>query len=327
MPLSTSSFESTPTASAVSRKGIAGLLAIIVFALAGFEIAARFVVERKSKVQREVNEEYAEAIHIRRGSPSGSKQLLIVGNSLVGHGIDLDELRKDLPPNWQAHRFWIYATGYDDWYFGLRRLFAEGSRPDVVAVVFAAMHWNMKEIRGDYSAQYLFRTSDIWQVKSQVGLNKTVTSGLLLSRFSKAYALRTEIRKQVLDKIMPDLPAMYSLFKPGPIRNIPDEQVVEVATRRIGAYNDIVRQYGARLVLIVPPIPPAFDPHDEALRTAAARNGVAIAVPSDGKDLPPTEFADDIHLTPAGATRFTRVLAGVLKNELESGDQRKSTTE
>jgi hypothetical protein len=316
MPLSTSSFESTPVAEKAGRKGIVALLIVILSLASAFELGVRMVVERKSKVQREVNSDYAEAVAIRRGPPPAPKQLLVVGNSLVGHGIDLDELKKDLPANWRAHEFWIYATGYDDWLFGLRRLFAAGSRPDVVAVVFAAMHWNQTGIRGDYSAQYLFNAGDIPRVSSEVGLDKTRTTGLLLARFSKAYAIRADIRKVVLDRILPDLPQMYNLFKPGPPRQFSDPELLNVVTRRIAAYKAITDRYGARLILIVPPIPPAFDPHDNAMREAAARNGVRILIPQDGKDLPASEFADDIHLTPDGATKFTAVLSNALKSDL-----------
>ena len=231
MPLSTSSFESTPVASPARIKGIAVVLLMIAVPLLSFEIATRVVIEHKSKVQREVNREYAEAIEIRKGSQSQPRQLLIVGNSLVGHGIDLDELRRNLSPEWQAHEFWIYNTSYDDWYFGLRRLFAAGSRPEVVAVVFAAMHWNENGIRGDYSSQYLFQTSDIPLVRSQLGLDKTMSSSLYLARFSKAYAIRSDIRKVLLNQLLPDLPQMYDLFKPGPPRHISDEQILEVAVQ------------------------------------------------------------------------------------------------
>ena len=189
------------------------LLGIIAVLLVSFEIATRIVIERKSKVQRTVNAEYLDAIGIRR-SLSGPKQLLVIGNSLVGYGIAFGELQKRLPPRWQAHEYWIYNTNYDDWYFGLRRLFADGSRPDVVAIVFAAMHWNASGIRGDYSSQYLFQTRDIPSVSARLDLDRTATASLLFSRFSKAYALRSEVRKVLLDLLMPDLPQMYSLFKP-----------------------------------------------------------------------------------------------------------------
>jgi hypothetical protein len=171
------------------------LLALIAVLLAGLEVFARVIVEPHSKVQRMVNEEYQTAVHLRKTPGSKTKNILIVGNSLVGQGIDFGALQQNLPADWKAHRFWIANTYYMDWYFGLRRLFAEGSRPDVVAIIFPALHLCVSTIRGDYFSHYLMQTQDLMQVRTQLGLDRTTTANLLFARFSKFYAIRSEIRK------------------------------------------------------------------------------------------------------------------------------------
>ncbi len=314
---STSSSESLLSRSQLTTKTLVVLLATILFTLIAFEAVTRIVIERKSKVQRMVNEEYLAAIHLGSDSGNARKNLLIVGNSLVGHGIDLPELQEHLPPNWDAHRYWIYNTSYTDWYFGLKRLFLEGSRPDVVAVVFAAMHWEAEGTRGDYAAQYLFETRDIPAIKERLDLDKTATISLLLSRYSKFYAMRSEIRKVLLNQILPDLPQMFSLLQPGPTLHMADSELIKVATTRIKAYKDLVCSYNAQLVLIVPPVPRPREEHQEALRVAAARTGVTILMPLTASDLRASDFADDVHLTPAGAKIFTSKLTTELVPALE----------
>ncbi|MBV9266689.1 MAG: hypothetical protein JO061_11025 [Acidobacteriaceae bacterium] len=284
------------------------LLAIIALSLIGFELFARVVIERNSKVQRMVNEEYQEAIHIRHATGAGPKQLLIVGNSLVGHGLDFDEVQRDMPAGWEAHRFWIYNTNYDDWYFGLRRVFARGGRPDAVAVVFAALNWYATGIRGDYSSQYLFEARDLSEVQSRLDLTSTTTSSLLFARFSKAFALRSEVRKVLLNALVPDLPEMYSLFKPGIAQPLTDRQVVAIVAPRIQAYRDIARQFGSSLIVIVPPIERPKEEHQAAMRAAAAEAGVPIFMPMSCADVAHSEFADDMHLDPAGAKRWTAAM-------------------
>ncbi len=284
------------------------LLAVMAALLAMFEFGTRTVIEHRSKVQSMVNREYTGAIQIRRpGIPGGSsfKQLLVVGNSLVGHGIDLDELRKGLPPEWQASRFWIYNTGYTDWHFGLRRLFADGSRPNTVAVVFAAMRWWSTGIRGDYSSQYVFQTRDLPQIASEANLDKTETSGLFLARYSKFYALRSDIRKVLLDSLMPDLPRMYDLFKPGSSRRFTDQELIPLFAERIKTYRTIVETYGSKLILIVPPVPRPGEEHQQAIRIAARNAGVQVVMPMSCSDVPATDFLDDVHLTPEGAKLYT----------------------
>ncbi len=194
----------------------------------------------------------------------------------------------------------------------------DGSRPDAIAIVMAAMNWNASGIRGDYSSQYLFRSADIPAVQSQLGLDRSTASGLLLSRFSKAYALRGEVRKIILNQIIPDLPRMYALFQPGPARHIPDERVVEVASRRMASYKDVAAAYGIPIIAVVPPITPPNEEYHSALRTAASRAGIQIAIPTEARNLPPSDFADDIHLSKRGASVFTEQLGKVLGGNLTS---------
>jgi hypothetical protein len=306
-----SSTSSSETAAPLKRRAaitMAGLLVLLAVALIGFELFARVIVERGSKVQRMVNTEYLDAIRLRHAAPGQPKQLLIVGNSLVGHGIDLDEVKKDLPANWQVHRFWIYNTSYEDWYFGLRRLFADGSRPDAIAVVFAAMHWYAPGIRGDYSAQYLFQASDLRDVQSHLDLSGTAASGLLFAHYSKFFALRGEIRKVLLERAIPDLPQMNALFKPGTPRQFSEADVVHFVTPRMKVFRDLAAQYGVRLIFIVPPIRDADQEHHSGIQHAAQQAGVPVLIPLSARNLKPSDFEDDVHLTPAAATGFTSVL-------------------
>jgi hypothetical protein len=307
MLLSTSSSERKDHSSRLALATIL-LLAGIAALLVGLEVFARVIVERKSKVQKMVNEEYQAAIHLRKTPDSKTKQILILGNSLVGQGIDLDALRRTLPPDWTAHRFWIYNTYYQDWYFGLRRLFAEGSRPDVVAILFPALHLCVDTIRGDYFSHYLMQTQDLLQVRTRLGLDRTTTANLLFARVSKFYAIRSEIRKVFLQSLMPDLPQMYNLMKPREGWDLTDQQVIDICAERLAVYRKIAEAYGSKLVLLVPPIPRPSAEHHDALRTAARRAGVETIIPMAYADVPKGEFIDDIHLSPVGAELYTRKL-------------------
>ena len=319
MPLSTSSSKVILGQPAALRKGsITILLAIIALLLAGFEVFTRVVIERASNVQREVNQQYREAISIRRRTgPAGTKQLLIVGNSLVGHDLDFHAIQKAVQPEWQAHEFWIYATAYEDWYYGLRRLFAEGATPDVVAITFAAMHWETSGIRGDYGSLYMFRPQDIPRIGAEADLDRTKTSNLLFARFSKFYALRSEVRKQAFQALIPDLPALYSLFKPTASHHRPAYEVASIIEPRLERMAELVRQHGAKLILIVPPVPRPGEEYHAELLNAARKAGIQrVVMPMRYADLPPGDFSDDVHLSPYGAKVFTDQLIGPLRNAL-----------
>ena len=319
VPLSTSSSDYViGRRASLDKAAIPVVLTLILGLLVGLEVFTRVVVERHSKVQEEVNREYREAVAIHGRQAAGEPgELLVVGNSLVGQDLDFALLVKGLEPEWQTHRFWIHATGYEDWYYGLRRLFAAGARPKVVAVTLAAMHWRSSAIRGDYASLYLFRPWDIPAVGAAAGLDRTTTSDLLFARFSRFYALRSEVRKEVLKIIFPDLPRMYDLFKPTAAQPLTPREVMPVIGPRVKAMNELTQAYGAKLVLIVPPVPrPGQEFHPE-LRKAAREAGAEAVIPLDCGNLPRGDFEDDVHLTGAGAKVFTEKLIGPLREALK----------
>ncbi len=324
MLLSISSSKPEPPQVRQVSKTVVVLVLAIFGILAGLEFFTRLYVERRSRVQREVNLEYNAAVRIRHSPDPNRKQILIVGNSLVGHGIDMDTLKRDLPHDWQIHRFWIYNTGYEDWYFGLRRLFAEGARPDAVAVVFAALHWYANDIRGEYSSQYMFESRDIPRISAELDLDRTTASSLLFARYSKFFALRSEIRKAILMRLVPDLPNMYALFRPAAQHHMEDRDVLAVLTKRIEACRALTDKYGASLVLIVPPIPRARDEHQNEIRIAAKRAGVDLIMPMSKADTPRQYFADDIHLNPEGARVFSSAVGRSLGPALTRSSSQES---
>jgi len=72
-----------------------------------------------------------------RGAPqslANQRPFLLVGNSLLLYGVDLDRLHELTSGRMQIYPIFLEATGYYDWLYGLRRLFRQGSRPQVVVV-------------------------------------------------------------------------------------------------------------------------------------------------------------------------------------------------
>src|SRR5438552_6110208 len=101
----------------------------------GAEAAARIALDRISKIQHRTMDEYRLARAIGTESPGGRPSVLIVGNSLLDEGVRFERVRDGLRQEWDARRFVVENTSYYDWYYGLKRLFREGARPDIVIVV------------------------------------------------------------------------------------------------------------------------------------------------------------------------------------------------
>jgi hypothetical protein len=164
------------------------------------------------------------------------------------------------------------------------------------------------------------QTQDLLQVRRQLGLDRTTTANLLFARISKFYAIRSEIRKVLLQSLMPDLPRMYNLVKPGEAWDLTDQQVIDICVERLTAYRKIMEAYGSKLVLLVPPIPRPSAEHHDALRIAAQRAEVETVIPMAYADVPRGEFIDDIHLSPAGAEIYTRKLVQTLTARMNTWD-------
>ncbi|MDQ2840142.1 MAG: hypothetical protein M3Y72_03705 [Acidobacteriota bacterium] len=321
MHSSTFSFEPALVRAATSRgRGIAIPLAIIASILILLEALTWSVVEKRSKLQQTINQEYREAVGIRRGSEGGRKQLLILGNSLVGYDIDFGMLTRELGPNWRARQFWIHNTAYEDWRFGMRRLFAEGSRPDVVCLVLAGGNWRAAGIRGDYSSPYMFQAADIPAIGSELNYNRTQTSSLLFARFSRFYAVRSEIRKAVLQFLLPDLPQMYELFQPRASKPLSATEVLATIKPRIEKVHRTAQLNGTKLILIVPPVPRPGQEYLQELSSAAREVGIDALTPVSYADMTAADFMDDTHLTPAGAAIFTSKLMPSLRSALNAQD-------
>ena len=141
----------------MTKRAIIVLLSLVMLALLSSELLARFVVQSHSNVEVMMRKEHEEALRLSPASNGRPKQLLIVGSSFVGMDLDVALLRQQLAPAWEVHRYWLYNTLYNDWYYGLKRLLDEGSRPDAIAVTFATTSYYGSGIRGDYSSYHLFQ--------------------------------------------------------------------------------------------------------------------------------------------------------------------------
>src|SRR5581483_2047859 len=155
------------------------------------EGGARLMLDRVSKIQRRTAEEFRLAQTIGADT-CGRKHMLLVGNSLLDEDVRFDRVRDALAGDWDARRFVIEQTYYYDWYYGLKRLFREGARPDVVIVMLTSRQWIHPDVRGDYSAQYLIGTADLLDAARDLALNATQATDLVVANASKFWGTRAE---------------------------------------------------------------------------------------------------------------------------------------
>jgi len=279
-------------------------VAILIYG--GAEAGARLGFSRISKLHHRIMTEQQAALAIRP-APSGSPPtLLVVGNSLLLEGLDFPRFTKEVSPRFQASRFVVEGTAYNDWYFTLRTLFRHGMRPDVVALGFNAPQLATDEIRGDFPSRFLLDVQDIWPIARASHADLTTTSSLYAAHFSTFYGGRSELRSVLMGRIFPRLTIMWqrSIFNVAVIP--PDAVLVPVLAPRLKALSDLCGEYGARFVFL---IPPTMQHGDVAIVEAGKQGGVSVLRPVRNFSLGLGFYQDGLHLNQSGAAVFTEAAA------------------
>src|SRR6266436_3819390 len=179
------------------------LVVICVIILVGLEIFSVYLVKHHSLTYARVSRQYGEAINVRPPRPGEPTSVLLVGNSLLLSGVDLDRLHELTSDRMRIYPIFLEATGYYDWLYGLRRLFRRGARPQVVVVGLPVDLFIGTGVRQDYSPLMLFDVRDVLGVASDLRLDNTATSNLLLEHSSTFWDRRSALRAEVLRRIVP----------------------------------------------------------------------------------------------------------------------------
>jgi hypothetical protein len=302
MPSSISNSERSRTSRAVVIL-LASLAALCVLVEGG----TRFVVGDLSNTLRRIRTESTQAKAI--GSDRRGEELLIVGNSLLIAGVDVGALNEPLGPRWRGVRFGIEQTTYYDWYYGLRRLTAAGARPSAIVVCLEPRHLVGTSVRTEIFAHYLMRMSDTLSVSRALDLHPSGTADLFLANISAFWALRKEIRKNLLGRLMPELPKLTRMMTRGGGSPPPQmDELLSTGRVRLEALRDTANAAGARLILVL--MPPVSSEQTPALQELGAELGISILAPLTDQELQPGDYdLDQYHLSSQGRLRFTRELA------------------
>jgi hypothetical protein len=301
------------------RTGLrASLLLVLILALlaTALEAACRLAVPRISQIEHRVVEEHR-VVLASGNAPAAGFQAIVLGNSLLEAGIRFDEARRLLSPEIDARRWVIHDTFYFDWYYGLRRLFADGCRPDVVVLVLTPRQLVRSKIRGNYFGYHLMRMADLFSVASDLGLSNTETSSLAFANLSAFFGLGAEVRKWLAGQVFQDLPELTKLMigeRTGPLVEGPIESI---CLQRLRALRQLTAQHGAGFVLVIPPT----SGNTSEVECAAARRtgslaGVSVLEPVPVNSLLIDHYADGFHLNTRGAEIFTRSFVEAIRKEL-----------
>ena len=307
-----SSISSSKSPALVHARVLLGICAILVLF---FEICANYLLKRNSETYARVSQQYAEAVKVRPSRMGEPASVLMVGNSLLMEGIDVDRLQELTSSKMRIYPIFLEATGYYDWLYGLQRLFRQGARPQVVVLGVGVNSFLQNSVRQDYAPMMFFDIRDVLGAASDLNLDRTATSNLLLAHSSVFWDTRGVIRTQVLRRMVPHCKELFSLVKLKPALP-PGPELAAITTARIRSLRQLCEAHGARLIILVPPTPSS----QQAVRLmaiASQKVGVNSLVPIDPATLSEKFYQpDELHLNSEGAALFTSALATYLPVEI-----------
>jgi len=285
------------------------LLALAGCYLGALELAARLLLPHLSQAQHRIAADYRVARSLPRTWPDGSASVLIVGNSLLVDGIDRMDLQRRMP-GYHVALYPVEGTLYLDWYFGLRRLFSEGSRPALVVLAVSVRHVLSDSTDGDAFARSMMNMSDLPEVSRAAKLDMMSTSSYFFANLSEWLGTRAWTRDALLEKWLPGAPLLAAhLWTRAAALPV---TATHLAAARLHKMQELCNSYGGGFALLIPPALHAGGT-ESALVAQAARLGVPVLLPFGPGEMPAEAFADGFHLNSQGAARFTERTAVLLR--------------
>jgi len=293
------------------------LAAICVLLMLVFEIGSVYLLNHQSATYARISRQYDEALKMRPAGVGEPPSVLMVGNSLLLHGVQVDRLQEMTSSRMRLYPIFLEATGYYDWLYGLHGLFLRGARPQVVVLGVGVNYFLENGVRQDYVPMMFFNARDTFAVASDLKLDRTATSNLLLAHSSTFWDTRSAIRMQVLNHLVPHLENLFSLVNQKPA--VPEgREFAEISVPRLQRLRELCEANGARLVLLVPP---TLDSENAVSQMVAASEaaGVDVSVPIDPMTLSAKFYQPDgMHLNRDGAVIFTSALAEDLPEKVKA---------
>ncbi len=302
------------------RLGAALVVAACVLAtLLGLEVISRVVLVDASRDLHRFRG-YAEAA--RDLGRAAAFRVALVGNSATDRGVDPELLASSLSGSLgqplQAGKFVADASRINDWYHILNHYFW---RPGVSADLFVVTFYENDIEDGNAieigrMARFFTDRAD-WPSVFDVDLPAAGDRiEFLVATGWASFALRSRIRERALGLAVPGYqPFAVALNEANAShlrRRAAPGPAAPSGYRALDRLLAAARAHGSRLVFVAYPTPVPYDIPAESARRIAEAGMTLLDLRTFATDLQPRRYADDVHLTPEGASLYSRRLAEAL---------------
>lgn len=248
----------------------------------------------------------------------GPRSVLIVGNSLVLHGIDVPAVEQALGTGYAATKLSIVDSGYLDWLYGIMSLFDRGSQPE--ALVLAISPTQLVEDRPPTgtTARMLWTTPNLVRYALERRPGLTAVSNRLFEHFSEFFAIRSRLRQDARRLLIPGYEAMSRrYFIPAGDSSSDTTHDETIAEARLRTLDSVCAKRRVRFVFLLIPTNTAGDRGlEQTLVAAGERAGVPVLVPVSNGGLDAQWLLDGYHLNANGAYAFSTRAGVALAAEL-----------
>jgi hypothetical protein len=293
-------------------KRIVSLLGACVALLALCEVGATWATARL-KSRQTVRDDVRAASAV-----GGPRSVLIVGNSLVLHGIDAPAVEQALGTGYAATKLSIVDSGYLDWLYGIMSLFDRGSQPE--ALVLAISPTQLVEDRPPTgtTARMLWTTPNLVRYALERRPGLTAVSDRIFEHFSEFFAIRSRLRQDARRLIVPGYETMSRRYFAPTLDPSSDTTHDErIAAARLSALDSICAKRRVRFVFLLIPTHTVGDRGlEQTLVAAGERAGVPVLVPVSNGALDTQWLLDGYHLNATGAYAFSTRAGVALAAEL-----------
>ena len=220
-------------------------------------------------------------------------------------------MRADLAPDYAVNRLVIEQTHYLDWYFGLRRLLAEGSHPSVIVLTLDPSQLASPFTLGESFARRQMSIRDFPQVVREANLDRTTASNYFFAHWSNWLGDKGYIRQCVMILLVPHFRDLAARIADHGSHINDRARLLAMAQQRLPATGSPGQTYGVRIVLLVPPA--LGQNYSLDIQQLGATLNIPVWVPSPPGEFSRDLFRDGFHLNTEGAQIFTARLTEELR--------------
>src|SRR5579862_5200859 len=248
---------------------------------------------------------------------SGPGSVLIVGNSLVLHGIDVPAVERALGTGYAATKLAIVDSGYLDWLYGIMSLFDRGSRPEALVLAISPTQLVENRPPTGTTTRMLWTLPNLARYTEETQPGLTAASDHLLEHFSEFFAIRSRLRQDTRRLIVPGYETMSRQYFVPPADPVDSARDDAMAMERLRVLDSVCAKRRVRFVyLLIPTHTPEDRGLERTLVTAGERAGVPVLVPVSNRALDSQWLLDGYHLNATGASAFSRRAGVALAAEL-----------